>query len=335
MIARAFTSSRSILVTGATGTFGRAFIRRVLQDRLWDRVVAYSRDEVKQAALFDEFGVDGPRLFLGDVRDGVRLGLAMRGIDTVVHAAALKRVDVGAYSPSELIATNVIGTMNVVNAAIAAGVRRVVVISSDKACAATNMYGATKFCGETYAVQSNAYGYPSGTLVAAVRYGNILGSRGSVVHTWRRQVERGEPLTVTSRAMTRFVMTIEAACDLVLFAVEHMRGGEVFVPVLPSAKVVDLAYAVAGMRGYPLVDVAVRPGGEKLAESLLNEEEPSRTVRLGPHYAISPSHHEWTSEPWPGDPVPPSLSYRSDTNDWWLDWQGLAKLIAVTEACRA
>lgn len=325
-----------ILVTGATGTFGRAFLRRVLPDSRWERVVAYSRDEVKQAALLGEFDSGKLRLFLGDVRDPSRLAMAFRGVETVVHAAALKRVDAGAYSPSEMIHTNIVGTMNVVGAAIQAGVRRVVVISSDKAVAATNIYGATKFCAETFAVQANAYGHPSGTRIAAVRYGNVLGSRGSVLHVWRDQVARGVPVTITDPQMSRFIMTIEQAVNLVLFALDAMHGGEVMVPLLPSAHMDLLAHAVAGA-DYPTQVTGLRPGGEKLAESLLNEEEPARTYQVGRYFVVTPSHHEWTDgREWvaPHGFLPGNYVYRSDLTTRWLSEEMLRVLIDESEACR-
>lgn len=337
--------AQSILCTGATGTFGRAFLRSCFAEKKWDRVVALSRDEVKQAQLAQEFA-DEPalRLFLGDVRDPLRLQIAMAGVDTVVHAAALKRVDAGAYSPSEMIQTNIVGTMNVINAAIAAHVKNVIVISSDKAVAATNIYGATKFCGETFAVQSNAYGHRGDTKIAAVRYGNVLGSRGSVIHIWRDQIAARQPLTVTDAMMTRFIMTIEEAVALVLFARREMYGGEVFVPVLPSARMIDLARAVGG-DDYPMKRTGLRPGGEKYAESLLNEEEPSRTFEIedtmvpGTRYrVVTPSHHEWTAgsewvqlgQTWLSN----DFVYRSDVNDRMLSVPELREWMASTEACR-
>lgn len=335
--------SKSILVTGATGTFGRAFLRAALSEEdhhripAWGRVVAYSRDEMKHARLYEEFrDCDGLRLFLGDVRDSQRLGLALRGVHTVVHAAALKRVDQSAYSPSEMVATNILGTMNVVNAAIQSGVQRVVVISSDKAVNPTNIYGATKFCAETYAVQANAYGYPAGTRIACVRYGNILGSTGSVIGTWRQQLARGEPLTITDPRMTRFVMTIEQAAELVRFALRAMVGGEVFIPVLPRARMEDLARAVAQDAAYPLAVTGLRPGGEKMAERLLNEEEPGRTHRVnGEYLAVLPSLHEWVDRYPYDDPVGADFQYRSDDPDGaWLGVGELAALISQTEACR-
>lgn len=315
-------------------------IRHALSDSRWSAVVSYSRDEMKAADVVEEFRGDPPfKAFLGDVRDSTRLSMALKGVDVVVHAAALKRVDVGAYSPSELIATNILGTMNVVNAAIDAQVKRVVVISSDKACAPTNLYGATKMCAETYAVQANSYGYPQGTRICAVRYGNILGSRGSVIHIWRAQQKRGEPITVTDERMTRFVMTIEEACELIEFAIDHMQGGEVFIPALPSARMCDLARAVVG-DGYPITFTGLRPGGEKLAESLLNDEEPSRTrmCSLSPDYfAIAPTHHEWvgSSHVWHGTTKTLEGPIRSDGEaQRFLSPADLAELMAGTEACR-
>lgn len=328
-----------VLVTGGTGTLGRAFIRRALKDGRWDHVVAFSRDEVKQSQLRQEFGKDGPRLFLGDVRDANRLAMAMRGVDTVIHAAALKRVDAGSYSPSEMVATNVLGTMNVVSQAILNHVKQVVVISSDKCVAATNLYGASKFMAECFSVHANAYGFPSGTKIAAARYGNVLGSRGSVVGIWRDQVARGVPLTITDDRMTRFVMTIEQAVALVLHALDTMQGGEVFVPLLPSARMVDLALAVVpdSIRSdiYPMVKDGWRAGGEKLHESLLNEEEPSRTRRYNGCYVVAPSVHEWTADPqWAGELVDPSLIYRSDVNDRFLTVDELRAMLDATEAGR-
>lgn len=350
----------AILVTGGTGTFGRAYIRNALQQTVrsvhsgvprtgpvWSRVISLSRDEQKAAAMVDEFGhYDAFRAWIGDVRDRDRLAMAFREVDTVVHAAALKRVDQGAYSPSEILQTNITGTMNVVVEAIEAGVKNVVIISSDKAVNPTNIYGASKFCAETYAVSANNYGHRSGTRIAAVRYGNVLGSRGSVVHLWRRQIATNGVLKLTHPGMTRFIMTIEQAVALVDFALAHMRGGEVFVPDLPSARMTDLAAAVLAEHfgaeavdpSQYLVTVGLRPGGEKLAEALLNEEEPQRTRRLnsGADYlAVLPSHHEWTTgEEWValGDAVAPDFVYRSDVNTRWLGPADLRTLMAQTEA---
>jgi UDP-N-acetylglucosamine 4,6-dehydratase/5-epimerase len=328
-----------LLCTGGTGSFGKAFIRRALTAgetesgvRSWDAVISYSRDEVKASQLTEQFGSYAPfKAFIGDVRDPARLKIAMRGVHTVIHAAALKRVDVGAYSPSEIIATNINGTMNVVNAAIEAGVKCVVVLSSDKAVEATNIYGASKYCAEVYAVQANSYGVPSGTSIAAVRYGNILGSRGSVIRIWRDQLRRGEPITITDPRMTRFVMTIEDAARLVEFALRHMRGGEVFVPDLAAVNIEELALAAVGNVAKTIT--SIRPGGEKIAESLLNSEEPSRTVKLSGNYVVLPTHHDWTTESWAGEPVDPGMVYRSDTARR-MEVDDLKHLIDTTEALR-
>jgi UDP-N-acetylglucosamine 4,6-dehydratase len=352
----------SILITGGTGTFGRAFIGAALRHSVWDvnkgigyapiygRVISLSRDEQKAAAMVDEFGhYPAFRAWIGDVRDRDRLAMAFRGVDIVIHAAALKRVDQGAYSPSEILQTNITGTMNVVTEAIEAGVKKVVVISSDKAVAPTNIYGASKFCAECYAVSANNYGHKTGTSIAAVRYGNVLGSRGSVVHIWQGQLARGGIMTVTHPAMSRFIMTIEQAVALVDYALGHMQGGEVFLPNLPSAKMVDLAAAVYDEcgSGHRLEEIAegkawyqvtgLRPGGEKMAEVLLNEEEPSRTRRIDDHYIVLPSHHEWTlGEEWTsiGEAVPLDMVYRSDRNERWLTSGDLLMLMQQTEAMR-
>lgn len=335
-----------LVITGGSGSLGKSLIRRTLTDLRWTAIRSYSRDEQKAAALDAEFKDAGPfKAILGDVRDPQALRLAFRGADTVIHAAALKRVDVGAYSPAEIFKTNITGTMNVIDAAITCGVRRVVVVSSDKAVNPINVYGASKYCSEVYAVQANTYGHP-GTTIAAVRYGNILGSRGSVIHIWRDQLRRGLPMTLTDPAMTRFIMTIEAAVDLVLFAAETMQGGEVFIPLLPSATMQNLAHAVASLlatdghvSGVPVTTTVtgLRPGGEKLAEALLNEEEPRRTVRLDDQYlAVLPTHHEWRTnqQMWPGTPVSPIFQLRSDTGPRITSVPQLAALIQGTEACR-
>lgn len=329
-----------LVITGGSGTLGRSLIRRALADPQWTAIRSYSRDEQKAAALDADFAHTGPfKAVLGDVRDPEALRMAFRGADTVIHAAALKRVDVGAYSPAEIFKTNILGTMNVVDAAITCGVRRVVVVSSDKAVNPINVYGASKYCAEVFAVQANTYGHGV-TKIAAVRYGNILGSRGSVIHIWRDQLRRGLPLSITDPTMTRFIMTIEAAVDLVLFAAAAMQGGEVFIPVLPSATMLDLSTAVARLAGatvHDTVTTGLRAGGEKLAESLLNEEEPRRTVRVAgrDYLAVLPTHHEWRQdEAWPGSPVSPRFELRSDTGLRITDVGQLMTLMSGTEACR-
>lgn len=329
---------KSVLLTGCTGTFGTAFLRECVRSKFYSRVVGLSRDEVKQSQLAEEFGdFEALRLFLGDVRDPQRLAMAMRGIDHVVHSAALKRIDAGTYSPSEMIETNVNGTMNVVNAAIHAGVKRVLVISSDKCVEPINLYGMSKGCAESYSVHANTYGYPSGTLIAAGRWGNVLCSRGSVVYRWREQAARGDRLTLTDARMTRFIMTVEQGVTLANFALRTMRGGEVFVPVIPTASMYDLATAVAP--DAEIESVGLRPGGEKLAEVLLNSEEAMRTRRVSSDYLqVIPGHHAWTKDDvWGGVSVTAEAQhYRSDNpgplGNKKLSVGELRELLASTKA---
>jgi UDP-N-acetylglucosamine 4,6-dehydratase len=317
-----------VCVTGVTGTFGREFTRRMLATQLCERLVGISRDELKQSELYDQYGAANPlRLFLGDVRDERRMQEAFKGVDTVVHAAALKRVDAGAYNPVEMTRTNIDGTVNVIRAAAACGVRKVLVISSDKACEPLNIYGATKLMAEQMAVSMNAHVLPQGTRVAALRYGNVLGSRGSVAHIWRRQAALGAPLTVTSTDMTRFVLTIEQAVSYAFEAMTDMEGGEVFVPILPSARMLDLAEAVVGEpREYRVT--GLRDGGEKLAEALLTVEEPWRTVRRGDRfYVVTPSVAPWRNGGWWGERVDAKLRYVSDGSHGWATVDQLKRLV--------
>lgn len=287
--------------------------RRLLALPWVARVVCFSRDEMKQADMATRFTDPRMRFFLGDVRDRAALEDALQGIDTVIHAAALKRVDAAAYSSKEAKKTNVDGTVNVIDASIACGVRRVVFLSSDKATMATNFYGATKFLAEQIAIASNVYGYPRGTRIACTRYGNVLGSRGSVVHLWRDAVRRGEPLKLTHPEMSRFWMTIDQAVDLVFTALNRMDGGEVFLPKLPAMSLRDVAALVGGER-YPVEVMGLRPGGEKLHEELLSPEEVSRTHDMGDVYAIVPPLPYWRSHtPDYGPLVPADFRYRSDT----------------------
>lgn len=338
----------SILITGGTGTLGHALVRACLNrefqhthgdaDQPFDRVIVYSRDEVKQAQMTAQFGKHPAfRAFLGDVRDYARLEQACRGVDVVVAAAALKRVDATAYNPMELLRTNVIGVENTIRAAVAAGVTHVVVVSSDKCVAPTTPYGVSKAMAETIAVTSNAWSWPLGTKVSAVRYGNVLGSRGSVVEMWRQQAAANLPLAITDERMSRFVMTIEQAVACVRFAVRTMIGGEIVVPVLPSAMVKDIANAVS--IGHAFEIIGLRPGGEKLAESLLCDHEPPRTRRIDvspteAYYIVAPAQSDWWGGTWPGEPVAADLRYASDSNDRWLRPIDLRELMATSEACR-
>ena len=305
----------TLLITGGTGTFGHAFTKRVLDDNLAERVRIYSRDEYKQARMAEEFGGD-PRLrfFLGDVRDREQLHRALAGVDIVVHAAAYKRIDRSALDIMAFLAVNVIGTANVIDMANARKVKKVVFLSSDKACASSTPYGACKSLAEWLAVNSNVL---SPTRVVVTRYGNILDSRGSLLETWRKQAEAGEPLTVTDCRMSRFWMTIEEAVDLVLLALARGRGGEVFIPKgVARGKVVELL-----QERYPdtrVVEVGKR-AYEKLTEELVSAEEVDRLVDCRDCYVLlpHPSLVRWEPGPygmgrWEGVPVPAHFTYRSD-----------------------
>jgi UDP-N-acetylglucosamine 4,6-dehydratase len=289
-----------VAITGGTGTLGRALIPRLLKDGA-ERVVTVSRDEVKAGDVAAEFNHPNLRTFLGDIRDQDRLVQAFAGCDTVIHAAALKRVTESAYSPGELIKTNIQGTVNVIEAAREAGVSRLLVISSDKAVHATNLYGSTKFTAECYAVQANSYTVPQGLRVACTRYGNVLGSRGSVTEVWA-SLPREAPIPLTSAAMSRFMITKPQAVQFILDSLETMRGGEVFIPILPSFTIIDLALALYDSKR-KLDFVGLRPGGEKIYEQLVSDEEWARLYRVEHGAVVLPSFKTWDDVQWALTPV--------------------------------
>ncbi|MFK7898673.1 MAG: UDP-N-acetylglucosamine 4,6-dehydratase (inverting) [Myxococcota bacterium] len=309
-----------MLVTGGTGSFGQAFVRRVLSERTDCTIRIYSRDELKQYDMAEAFGND-PRLrfFIGDVRDRERLVRAMDGIDLVVHAAALKHVPVCEFNPAEAVKTNIMGSQNVVDAAIDAGVRRTVALSTDKAVNPANLYGATKLCAEKLFVHGNVYSGGRDLRFSCVRYGNVMGSRGSVIPLFLRQAESGV-LTITDRRMTRFWLSLDHAVDLVLHAVGEMQGGEIFVPKIPSMRIVDLARAIAPTA--QIEEVGRRPG-EKLHEVMLTAEEARNTVDYGRHYIISPDSGSAPEGLALGSAVPDEFVYSSDAN---TDWMSVADL---------
>lgn len=309
-------TGKTILLTGGTGSFGTAFVERVVDT--WPEAVVriYSRDELKQSELHTRFG-DGPlRYFIGDVRDRVRLTRAAQGADIIVHAAAMKQVPACEYNPFEAVQTNVLGAQNVVDAAIDASVPTVVALSTDKAVNPVNLYGATKLCEEKIIVQGNAYAATRATRLACVRYGNVVGSRGSVVPLFARQRSEGR-LTITDERMTRFWITLDQAVDLVLHALEVMRGGEIFVPKIPSMRVVDLARAMAP--DLPHAIIGIRPG-EKLHEVLITRDEARHSMDTGSEFVVLPEHPWWDDSPsWSaGTPLPDGFAYSSDTNGDWL-----------------
>lgn len=319
-------SGKSILVTGGTGSFGRAFIETVLARHAPRRVVVISRDELKQYELRRQFGSDPRlRLFLGDIRDISRLELALDGVEIVVHAAALKQVDTAELNPSEYIRTNIIGSENVIRASLDAGVERVIALSTDKASSPVNLYGATKLAADRLFVASNHYVGNRPVRFSIVRYGNVLGSRGSVVPHFRELGRKGHPVPITDLRMTRFWITLQQAVDFVVDRLEDMQGGELFVPKLPSMRVADLARALAP--DSPLEVIGIRPG-EKLHEEMISAEDSRRAFEHPTYFEVLPSLAEWSHPVQSsGRPVAEGFCYRSDTNDQWLDESGLNRLL--------
>lgn len=302
-----------ILVTGGTGSFGSTFLREVLKHDV-KAVRVYSRDELKQSELAQQVDDERLRLLLGDVRDLERLTLASKGVDAIIHAAALKHVPVCEYNPFEAVQTNIIGAQNVVTAAIANNIPRTLALSSDKAVNPVNLYGATKLCAEKIISQANAYATDSPARFSTVRYGNVIGSRGSVIPLFRKQAEEGE-ITITDEAMTRFWMTLDHSVRFVLECLGCMKGGEVFVPKMPSMRITELAKAIAP-GGIQRI-TGIRPG-EKIHETLVTADESRHAVDCGDHFEIRPAFHSWRADYLPGDELPPDFFYSSDTNPDWL-----------------
>jgi len=306
----------SILITGGTGSFGSSFLKRTLAKSDPKRVVIFSRDELKQYELRQLIGDDSRvRFFIGDIRDRDRLELALRGIDYVIHTAALKRVDTAEYNPMEYVKTNILGSENVIRASIEAGVKKIIALSTDKASSPINLYGATKLTSDKLFISSNHYSAGFETRMSVVRYGNVMGSRGSVIPFFRKLALRGDPLPITDERMTRFWITLPEAVDFVIQALDSMRGGELFVPRIPSMRVVDLAEAVAP--GAPTLITGIRPG-EKLHAEMISVEDAPRTIQDTDHYTVLPTVAEWDYHRPAGELVPEGFSYTSDTNDHWL-----------------
>ena len=284
-------NDKSILITGGTGSFGQKFVRSVLERYSPKRVIVYSRDELKQYEMKEhkEFQNSALRFFLGDVRDRERLYLAMRDVDFVIHAAALKQVPAAEYNPHEFIKTNVDGATNIVEAALRAGVQKVVALSTDKAVNPVNLYGATKLCSDKVFIAANSYAGDAGTTYSVVRYGNVVGSRGSVVPLFAKQ--RGEgTLTITNPEMTRFLITLQKGVDFVLESLENMVGGELFVPKIPACSVSDIANVIAPESKWNVI--GMRPG-EKMHEILIPEDEARNVLEFDNHFVIQPIQAFW------------------------------------------
>lgn len=321
----------SILVTGGAGSFGSHFVRTVLATSKPDRLVVFSRDEHKHYDMERRFAAYARQLryFIGDVRDVDRLKMAMRGIDYVVHAAALKHVPTAEYNPFECIKTNVIGAENVVQAAIDTGVKKVIALSTDKAANPINLYGASKLASDKIMVAANALSARVGTRFAVVRYGNVVGSTGSVIPLFKRLLAEGATeLPITDERMTRFWITLDQGVEFVLSCLQMMEGGEVFVPRIPSMRVVDLARAMAP--GLTMRTIGIRPG-EKLHEVLISEDDSRSTVAFDDRYIIEPAFATWERRGHAsqgGKPVPENFRYASDTNDEWLEGSAIGGLLA-------
>lgn len=329
---------KTVLITGGTGSFGKAFVRRVLTSHNPRKVIVFSRDELKQWEMQQSdsiFSDDRLRYFLGDVRDKDRLIRAFHGVDHVVHAAALKQVPAAEYNPTEFIKTNVDGAMNIIDAAIDSGVGKVIALSTDKAANPINLYGATKLCSDKLFVAGNAYvGAEGHPIFSVVRYGNVLGSRGSIVPRWRQLVaKKAQEIPVTDKRMTRFWITIEHAVDFVIANFARMLGGEIFVPKIPSMRVVDLAEAIAP--DIPVRIIGIRPG-EKLHELMIGDDDARHSVEFKEYYAIAPdvvfnekmaSINTLLSTG--GVRIQEGFTYASDNNKDWLDVEKLRRTLAA------
>lgn len=319
----------SILITGGTGSFGKAFIERMLREHDPRRIVIYSRDELKQYEVRQKFG-DDPRLrwFLGDIRDRHRLTRAMHKVDYVVHAAALKQVDTAEYNPFEYVQTNIIGSQNVVEASIDAGVKKVVALSTDKASSPLNLYGATKLAADKLFQSGNHYAAGYETRFSVVRYGNVMGSRGSVIPFFKKLLAEGKALPITDYRMTRFWITLPQAVQFVIDSFDQMQGGELYVPRIPSMRITDLVDAVAP--GAETYEIGVR-AGEKLHEEMISLDDARRTRRIGDRYVVLPTIANWGFTPPEGEALPEDFAYRSDTNDLWLDAQGIRDILETLD----
>ena len=322
-------SGKTILITGATGSFGKTCLDRLLSDHDPLAVRCFSRDELKQSELQEKYADDErPRFFLGDVRDRERVVRATRGVDVIIHAAALKQVPACEYNPFEAVQTNVIGAENIVAAAIENDVQRVIQLSTDKAVNPVNLYGATKLCAEKIVTQGNAYAAGQGARFANVRYGNVVGSRGSVFPVFLRQAETGE-LTITDERMTRFWISLPDAVEFVLGRLGVMEGGEVFVPKIPSMRITDVAEAIAPDAEKRIV--GIRPG-EKLHEVMVTEDESRHAQETDDGYAILPEFPTWRKDPYRhGPPTEDGFRYSSDNNDQWLGVEELRAMLPTLQ----
>ncbi len=315
---------KTILVTGGTGSFGQKFVEIVLQKHQPKVVRIYDHDELAEVEMSRKFNDSRLRFFIGDVRDRARLQRAMSGVDIVVHAAALKHIPVCEYNPIEAVRTNIEGAVNVIDAAIDNSVEKIMAISTDKAVHPVNLYGATKMVAEKLFVQGNSYTGGKKTIFSCARYGNVVGSSGSVIPLFREQKKKGE-LTITDERMTRFWITLEDGVNFVINCIDKMRGGEIFIPKIPSMKIVDLARTIAPRA--KLKFIGIRPG-EKLHEVLLTAEEAAHTKDFGKYFIIEPEFPFWNKgNHKTGKTLPKDFRYSSDNNDWWLTEKEIKRIL--------
>ncbi len=322
-----FLDGKSILVTGATGSFGKRFLKVVLERCKPRRVVAFSRDELKQFELRQQLKSPKLSFMLGDVRDKERLYRAIDGVEIVIHAAAMKQVPASEFNPMEAIKTNIIGAENVINVSIDQGVKRVIALSTDKAANPVNLYGATKLCSDKLFIAANALDERHRTMFSVVRYGNVIGSRGSVIPFFLQQRATGV-IPITDPRMTRFWITLGEGVQFVIESLERMRGGEIFVPKIPSMKVTDVAKVIAPRCRTRII--GIRPG-EKLHELMITLDDALHTAEFGDHYAIQPAARWWDRAKYlketGGKAVAENFQYSSDTNPSWMTRQQLAKIL--------
>jgi UDP-N-acetylglucosamine 4,6-dehydratase/5-epimerase len=323
-------NGKTILITGGTGSFGKKFSEIMLRDYQPQKLIIFSRDELKQhemRRIFPDTGESPVRYFIGDVRDRDRLYRAFHGVDIVVHGAALKQVPACEYNPFEAVQTNIIGAKNVIDAAIDQGVKRVMGIITDKAVNPINLYGATKLCAEKLFVHGNSYAGEGGCIFSCARYGNVVGSRGSVIPLFLEQRKTGK-ISITDPRMTRFWITLDQGVRFVIRCIEQMHGGEVFAPKIPSMNIMDLVKTVAPDCAVDYV--GIRPG-EKLHEVLVSDDEARHTVETDEMYVIQPNHPWWEGGNWNNaNALPEGFRYSSDTNTRWLSVEELQKLIEWT-----
>ena len=326
-------NNKNILITGGTGSFGKKYTQILLKNYKPNKIIIYSRDELKQYEMASEFSHSSMRYFIGDVRDESRLNTAMNGVDFVIHAAAMKHVPIAEYNPMECIKTNIHGAQNVINASLKNRVEKVIALSTDKACNPVNLYGATKLASDKLFIAANNIAGQSPTRFSVVRYGNVVGSRGSVVPLFKKLIENGaKELPITDERMTRFWITLEDGVKFVLKNFERMHGGELFIPKIPSMKITDLAATLAP--NLPIKLIGIRPG-EKLHEIMISADDALHSLEFDDHYVITPSIRFYDKEAdfainklgQKGSSIKSGFEYRSDNNTQWINQQSLKEMI--------